>query len=633
MEPDGGLSLSALCEALSISRATGKNWLRLGKIVPDLPEGRFSGKNLERILEAGRAQDGPLRRRSNKQALRGRLLYRDYIQSGPNRRLAEALLDREWEEADLRLLLANFAAQLELQRRGVAFEDNLVLPDFLTSREHPCFLPLVEDLLGGVPDAARLERLRPVPRVELVPEEDTLGFLYLSLQDLSRRRASGGYYTPRPVAEELLDQLERLEGDACDPCCGSGSFLLALAARGAAPERLYGQDKDPVSVSLARINLALLRPGTPPEVLRAHIRCADSLEGEPARTFDLVVGNPPWGRERPDGSGQKRRESCVRFLERGLALLRPGGVLAFVLPEALLTVSAHREARELLARNCAIRFVRYLGEAFPGVQCPAVLLGAALQRPGTAAGCRVSADGRSFVTGGERRDFALHLPDREAACLEAVSSLDGAVFLAGHARFALGIVTGNNRELLRTEPAEGWEPVLRGGDVRRYALGEPKRFIRCAPERFQQAAPLEVYRAPEKLVYRFISRLPVFALDCGGRLTLNSCNILIPQLPGLEARYLLAVLNSGVAAWYLSRRFRSVKLLRQHLQALPIPRASRADQREIVRRVEELLERPDAAHFRELEDRIAALYRLTPDQRALMDEALAGEDLLLPPGA
>lgn len=165
----------------------------------------------------------------------------------------------------------------------------------------------------------------------------------------------------------------------------------------------------------------------------------------------------------------------------------------------------------------------------------------------------------------------------------------------------------------------------------RYALKSPERFIRYEPERFQQQAPLEVYRAPEKLVYRFISRLPVFALDGGGRLTLNSCNVLIPRLPGLESKYLLAVLNSAAAAWYLSRRFRSVKLLRQHLQALPIPRASREEQREIVRRVDGLLEGPSAAGFWELEERIADLYRLTEEQRGLIRAALTEKELLLPP--
>ena len=161
--------------------------------------------------------------------------------------------------------------------------------------------------------------------------------------------------------------------------------------------------------------------------------------------------------------------------------------------------------------------------------------------------------------------------------------MENAAHLKGHAKFALGIVTGDNKAHLSAEKLPGMEPVLKGGDIRRFGIRTPKNFIRFTPDAFQQVAPTAMYRAEEKLLYRFISEVPVFAYDDGRRLSLNSANILIPEIPGLRMKYVLAILNSSAAAFWLAKRFRSVKMLRSHLEALPIPVVPDEVQEQIVR--------------------------------------------------
>ena len=89
----------------------------------------------------------------------------------------------------------------------------------------------------------------------------------------------------------------------------------------------------------------------------------------------------------------------------------------------------------------------------------------------------------------------------------------------------MGIVTGNNRDLLQPVQCVDFEPIYRGRDVEYFKLAKPQAYIRFEPSQFQQCANENLYRAPEKLIYRFISKRLVFVHDTQQVLTLNSANI------------------------------------------------------------------------------------------------------------
>jgi hypothetical protein len=71
--------------------------------------------------------------------------------------------------------------------------------------------------------------------------------------------------------------------------------------------------------------------------LADSVRQADGLDPSnlPARSFDLVIGNPPYGIGRTRNGGTAPA-SEVRFLLRALELARPGGYVALVLPSGIL---------------------------------------------------------------------------------------------------------------------------------------------------------------------------------------------------------------------------------------------------------------------------------------------------------
>lgn len=95
-------------------------------------------------------------------------------------------------------------------------------------------------------------------------------------------------------------------------------------------------------------------------------------------------------------------------------------------------------------------------------------------------------------------------------------------------------------------------------------------------------------------------------------LPLNSCNVLIPQIDGLDIKYILAILNSSVAEFFFSKTFNSVKMLKSHIEAVPIPVPTAQQQAKIVSLVDEILNNPTEATIiqNELNSIVEKLYNL-----------------------
>ena len=140
-----------------------------------------------------------------------------------------------------------------------------------------------------------------------------------------------------------------------------------------------------------------------------------------------------------------------------------------------------------------------------------------------------------------------------------------------------------------------------------------------------------MYRAKEKLLYRFISEVPVFTYDNQQTLSLNSCNIVIPEIDGLEMKYILAILNSSVAAFFISKKFNSVKLLRSHIEQMPIPVVSADVQAAIIKKVDRIMNSSEniSGLYEDLDSDIMNLYQLSENQATVIRSALTGKNLFL----
>ena len=655
--PQKALTVDDVCKALSISKATAKNWIRLGKIVPDVGDQLFSPEYIEKfVAELKSDNNTKLKSRRNKKNATGKVLYKDYVHTASNQKLVADLLELGIveDERDLLVVLANFAVQLYYQSHKIQYFDNNVLLSFLSQEHTGEFHILIKDLIGNhTIDSALINKLQPALTKEIlfVKGEDSLGFVYISLQDIGQRKSSGAYYTPEKVVNELIDRL--YENDAnlkaktiCDPCCGRGNFLLSLGVKGIDYSNLYGQDIDPISVFLSRINIALMAPEMSALDIRSRIIVGNTYFETFTQKFDVIVGNPPWGSDFSEEDALRCRrffktavgkniESYDLVVEKALSMLDHKGVLAFVLPEAILSVAAHDTVRRLIIDSCSFRFISYLGNVFSGVQCPSIILGITPDDKKTVVGCKVSTRNDTFVISKPRAfsdgTLSLNVSDEENQCLDAISNIKNATYLKGKAKFALGIVTGNNKEYISTEKSDDNEIILKGSDIQRYGMTPSGNYIRFVPESFQQVAPVEMYRAKEKLLYRFISEVPVFTYDDRQTLSLNSCNIVIPDIDGLEMKYILAILNSSVAAYFISKKFNSVKLLRSHIEQMPIPVVPMDVQVSIIKKVDRIMNSSENINglYEDLDSDIMELYGLPTKHRDVIKNALRGKSLFL----
>jgi len=175
------------------------------------------------------------------------------------------------------------------------------------------------------------------------------------------------------VAELLKEHLgEGWSGKILDPACGDGELLDAATAK-LPNSKLYGVDIDGSATRSARSRLCR----------SATIKTADMLmsplankNGKPL-TFGALVSNPPWGADLLHSRASLRKlgyylangqfDSWSLFVEASLGVLDPGGVAAFILPDAIFAPE-HTATRELIAQNFSIELIARLGEGiFRGV--------------------------------------------------------------------------------------------------------------------------------------------------------------------------------------------------------------------------------------------------------------------------
>lgn len=643
------LNLKEACQTLSISPATGRNWLRSGRLVPDSSaDGTclFSETTIQNLKEQLLSPNSTrLKKRRNKQYTSGFQLYHSYLDSAsPNSKAIEHLFlslpEEPLSDQDIRTILAECALQLYAQAYApLEIPKPPLLPRFLSGRlPSSAYDCLITDCLQDADAAARLVQLHPEyfqTTYRYLEREDLLGCLYISLQKLGRRKTSGTYYTPIHLAQKAAGLLSAPGAShrLLDPSCGTGMFLLQLPS-GFLPEHIFGNDTDALSVQLARINLSLAHKNTDCSLLYRHITCSDTLSPAMSGTFDTIIGNPPWGSHfTPEEKAQLKQlyphcgnspEASDLFLEKCLSLLKDNGTLTFLLPEALLNVRSHLSVRRFFLEKCRITYAAYLGNAFDGVQCPAVLL--QLKKTHTPVDIFVQHYDRSFTIDAERPlspgYLQLDVTNYEYSILQKMERLSNVTTLASQADFALGIVTGDNDLLLSEQPREGWEPILTGRDIQKYRITPPSHYVDFQPQRLQQTAPLQLYHASPKLLYRFICRQLVFALDEGGRLSLNSCNVLIPRIDGLDIYYILAMLNSRPVQFYAQKKWNSIKVLRSHLEEIPIPLPPAKEQKACIQLSSELMFCLDNAYKKHLYDHLdtiaAALYQLSDTEYSYM---------------
>lgn len=253
-------------------------------------------------------------------------------------------------------------------------------------------------------------------------EDDVKGIAFESFLGKTFRGELGQFFTPRAVVNFMVSVLHPVEDMlVCDPCCGSGGFLISVfdeirkqieadknagdddkkeRIRKLSTSSLFGVDANARMARVAKMNMIMHGDG---HTCVYHYDGLLNINGVFENRFDLILTNPPFGSrvnknlliseaERFTDTLKKQRNislygegyvrslaqvedhigrpllslfetgkytniSEVLFIERCLNLLKEGGRMGIVLPDGVLSNENLQAVREYIESRARILFI------------------------------------------------------------------------------------------------------------------------------------------------------------------------------------------------------------------------------------------------------------------------------------
>lgn len=482
--------------------------------------------------------------------------------------------------------------------------------------------------------------------------------LYTTLLASRERGALGAFYTPPALAGRLLDMAEEQGIDwtrarVLDPASGGGAFLLPAAERmiaalpAAEPAfvlrqigtRLVGLELDPYAAGFGQNAIELLLADITAAAGRSApivVRVADTLEEAPTARFDLVIGNPPYGRVTLTPEQRQRFARGLYghanlygvFTDIAVRWTKKGGTIAYLTPTSFLSGHYYSALRELMAKEAppaAIDFVHARRGVFEDVLQETLL---AAYRRGAKAGraqvhyveitnereARLIRNGTIGLPSPASQPWLAPREPRHSALIAKAQAMPARLADWGYSVSTGPLVWNRYKDQMRQRPARGVHPLIWAEAVSadgRFAFRAEKR--NHAPyfkiERgdawllVEEACVLVQRTTAKEQARRLIAaELPAdFIAQHGGVVVENHLNMVRPAArPAVSPATVAAVLNSRIVDQLFRCINGSVAVSAFEMEALPLPSPA------AMRQVEALVGR--GACSAEIEDELARLY-------------------------
>ena len=462
-----------------------------------------------------------------------------------------------------------------------------------------------------------------------------------------------------------------------DPACGSGSFLIAAYDRLVEAQNrvsqtslydsfeilqgsLYGVDIDEQAVEVAQLNLLLkaLVEKTLLPTLQKNLKHGNSLifgeaielkdifgaeiyENKPfnyskempgaftAGGFDLVIGNPPYVFAR-GGSfatnvktfykehyevAQYQLNTYALFIERAFQLLKPGGYLAFIVPNTWLTIQTFSVLRKFLLENTSsLKVINIFDKVFSAANVDTCLLIAKKGTGGEVVLGQINNGGVEEIGQFAKSDFvgpeyminiALLANSENGKLISKLNSLgrplsDVATVKAGLKAYEVGKGKPKQSEKMKNDRIyhslerldETYRKYLEGKDVRRYHARWGGQWLKYGDCLAASRAP-QLFEGQRILVRQIPSRPPysINAWLVEGDFVNDINSMIITNFRHVDPEYCLGLLNSKLMTfWFINtfdkfqrKTFPQFKV--NELATFPIFLASDIDQEKVKRLV------------------------------------------------
>lgn len=430
------------------------------------------------------------------------------------------------------------------------------------------------------------------------------------------RKNRGQYYTPKSIVEYMLSQLSiNKNSTILDPSCGCGSFLLT--AFDVFQEKfgndfvnnIYGVDLNEKAVQITRACL-FIKMGfgnTHRKTLLKNIKVGNSLISNPLISpkafnwqeefsdiasnggFDFAIGNPPYVtlKQFSDFDPSESIYSDIinghvnaasLMIARALELLKPNGVLAFLLPKSILFVDSYKRLRSHLLQHTNLIQIFDLGSKFKDVRGEQVILivkKTLRQSPSHKVNVRIfnnkeeNIDNQSSMFVPQKsfdrlNKFLTFDDEKYYELIEKIGKIgerltdfvDGEIFR--------GLPVGGNR--IQREANEGCKiKVIRGKNIKKFNIKEPYLI---SDEILGKQSKTKIRSLLHKKVVLqniYSSEAGVIAaFDKEGILSLDTVTNIVVDSDD-QGAYILALLNSKLINFYLTYAMFGRSRLTMHL--------------------------------------------------------------------
>jgi adenine-specific DNA-methyltransferase len=464
-----------------------------------------------------------------------------------------------------------------------------------------------------------------------------LSSVYTGLVPSKLRSARGMFYTPTALADHLLQMASEAgvnwhEARVLDPACGGGAFLLPVALKirqsmadcpagellSSIGTRLKGFEIDPfagwMTQTWLEIALGDLVAATGVRLLKL-VEICDTLEREPdGDLFDLVVGNPPFGRVSLEPKLRARFSRSLfghanlygLFTDAALRWAKPDGIVAFVTPTSFLAGEYFKNLRATLADEAppvCMNFVSARKGVFEDVLQETLL---STYRRGRKAGTAdvhtldVSAGGAVFVSSAGklslphvRRDpWLLPRDSVQQTMVERLVKMPNRLSDWGYQVSTGPLVWNRHKDQLRETHGLNSYPLVWAESVGSFGFEhralkknhEPYFEVKKAGDEWLKVstpcALVQRTTAKEQARRLIAGELPEsFIKKFGAVVVENHLNMILPikgRTPAVSVSALTAFLNSEVADLAFRCISGSVAVSAFELEALPLPSPSSA---------------------------------------------------------
>ena len=207
-------------------------------------------------------------------------------------------------------------------------------------------------------------------------EKDLIGRVYeyfLKEFAVNATKEEGEYYTPHDVVQLIAAMIEPFDGTLYDPCCGSGGMFIQSAELVKAKKgdisriNVYGQEKEPATYRLAKMNLALRGIS---HNLGGEADSSFTHDLHRGLYFNYIMANPPFNLKGwfddnlssdsrwTDYETPPESNANYAWILHILSHLKPlNGVAGFLLANGALGDSDTADIRQMLIQNDKIEAI------------------------------------------------------------------------------------------------------------------------------------------------------------------------------------------------------------------------------------------------------------------------------------